>query len=78
MMFIKKEGPPIVIEVYVDGRAGVFMPVPFRLREKILGRMFMKSLRKNGGTKNIKPGRYYFNYTKVGAFSLEAELEPAE
>jgi hypothetical protein len=77
MMFIKKDGPPLIIEVYVDGRAEVYIPTPPKLREKILSRMFQNSVKKEG-IQNIKPGRYHFNYTKIGFMSLEAELASAE
>lgn len=77
-MILIKKGLPIIIEVYVDGRAGVFMPQPPGFREKLLGRLFLKSLRENGGTENLEPGRYYFNYTKISLFRIEAELELIE
>jgi hypothetical protein len=60
MMFIKKDGPPIIIEVYVGGRAGVFMPT---------GREALEGKRKS---KNIKPGRTTSTTRRGG---IEAELE---
>lgn len=72
-----KEGPPVIVEVYVDGRIDLFIPQPPRFREKALSRMFQKAVM-NDEIANIKPGRYHFNYTKVGRIHVEAEMTPAE
>lgn len=76
-MLIQKEGPPLILEVYVDGRSTVFVPYPPKVREKVLSSLFEKAIKK-GKIENLKPGRYNFNYTKVAVSGIEAELEPID
>lgn len=74
MFIFKKEGPPIIVEVYVDGRAEIFIPQPPTVREKTLSKLFQRSAEMQG----IEPGRYHVNYTKVGLRKVEFELTSAE
>jgi hypothetical protein len=73
---LKKEGPPIIVEVYVGGRATIFLPKSPTLREKMLSYFLQKNMKE--GKLSAKPGRYHFNFTKLNVLSYEAELIPID
>lgn len=76
-MFLKKEGPPIFVEVYVDGRAHARTPHPCTRREIALLKLFEKGV-EDGEIRGTEPGQYHFNFTKVGLFNVEAKLSPCD
>jgi hypothetical protein len=72
---IKKDGPPVFVEVYGDGRAYAKTPSPCSAREIALFKLFEKGV-KDGEIRNIEPGCYHWNFTKCTRFTCEAELTP--
>jgi hypothetical protein len=76
VIMLKKEGPPIVVEVYTGGRASIFLPKSPTFREKLLSHFLQKNMK--NGKLDAKPGRYHFNFTKLNVLNYEAELTPID
>ena len=78
MSGFSKEGPPLLIEIYQDGRYNVELSSPPTHRERHLEWLFKRHVKK-GEFNGLKPGRYQMNYTKLNLFTgYEMEIKALE
>jgi hypothetical protein len=71
-MFIKKSGPPLVFEIYADGRVHADkLKRGADRHDRVLWVLFKKH-EGAGGFQNMNPGKYELLIEKVGMFQTDA------